>query len=561
MKIAASVIFFVICAIFYIDASPNKRISDLFELSVVHFNDFHARFDPINLGGNTCKTGEECIGGFSRLYKEIMNLLNEKPKALLLNGGDNFQGTLWYTIGKWNVTQEFINKLPIEAEVLGNHEFDDGIDGIVPYIKALKHPIIVSNIDDSLEPSIQGTYKKSVVIERNGKKIGIVGVLTADCANLSSTGKLVFHDESASVNAEAERLVKEENVYTVIVLSHSGYDVDKKIAQNASEKISLIVGAHSHSFLWTGDNPPGPDTVQGPYPTIIESKNGHNVLVTQASCYTKFVGNITVYLDETGEAVDWSGAPIYLDSSSPQDEEINEQMKPWKDKVDGEGNRVIGSSLVTLSKKHCYVRECALGNFVTDAMVYEYTKSVPEGSWTNVALAITNAGSLRADISAGNITFSDLMTAQPFGNTIDYGSIQGKYLKEMFEHGANAVSYTGSTTASLNLLQHSGFIVEIDTGKPAGQRVVSLKVRCQNCTVPVYNDIEMERYYKLSVNSFLASGGDGYSMIAENMINKHVGRHDFDIMMEYLDHRSPVFQEEGKRSTVFNETTLFQISR
>lgn len=69
---------------------------------------------------------------------------------------------------------------------------------------------------------------------------------------IANTGKLSFFQESVSVNAEAERLVREEGVYTIIVLSHSGYDVDKIIAQNASERISLIVGGHSHTFLYTG---------------------------------------------------------------------------------------------------------------------------------------------------------------------------------------------------------------------------------------------------------------------------------------------------------------------
>lgn len=69
---------------------------------------------------------------------------------------------------------------------------------------------------------------------------------------ISSTGKLVFAKESPSVNDEADRLVREEGVFTNIVLSHSGYDVDKVIAANASEKISLVVGAHSHTFLYTG---------------------------------------------------------------------------------------------------------------------------------------------------------------------------------------------------------------------------------------------------------------------------------------------------------------------
>jgi 5'-nucleotidase len=76
-------------------------------------------------------------------------------------------------------------KLTKFEKVLGNHEFDDGIKGVVPFIKNLKAPVIVSNIDDSLEPDIQNTYQKSVVVERNGKKIGIIGVIIKT-ANVST---------------------------------------------------------------------------------------------------------------------------------------------------------------------------------------------------------------------------------------------------------------------------------------------------------------------------------------------------------------------------------------
>lgn len=81
------------------------------------FDLFYARFEETNNAGGSCKTSTECIGGFSRLYHEIMRLKTAKPDSIILNGGDSFQGTIWYSVGKWNVTQEFMNTLPIDAEV------------------------------------------------------------------------------------------------------------------------------------------------------------------------------------------------------------------------------------------------------------------------------------------------------------------------------------------------------------------------------------------------------------------------------------------------------------
>nr|XP_023023869.1 apyrase [Leptinotarsa decemlineata] len=545
-----SAVLFVSIVLFVINASPvYENRNKPFQLSVVHFNDFHARFEQTSSDGGSCSNMDKCIGGFSRLYKQIMTMLEDNPNYLLLNAGDNFQGTLWYNVGKWNVTQEFMNKLPIDAEVLGNHEFDDGIKGIVPYIKALKHPIVVSNIDDSLEPDIQGIYTKSTIIERGGKKIGIIGVITSTCDEISDTGKLKFFPESASVNAEAERLVREEQVFTIIVLSHSGYDVEQQIAANATEKISLVVGGHSHTFLYTGDKSPGPDIVQGPYPTIVKSKHGHNVLVTQASAYCKYLGNITVFLDESGEVVDYSGSPIFLDTYFEQDEQINQDLAPWKAVVDAQGDVVIGSSLVSLSVEGCYYKECSLGNFVTDAMVFAYSQSAPKGYWTEAAVGFINAGGLRSNIHPGEITYNDLVTAQPFGNTIDIGELEGKHLKELLELTTAGYSY-GRVFSSLNLLQLSGLQVVYNLTRSLNDRVVSIKVRCNNCTVPVYEDLDMDKFYKIVIPSFLTGGGDGFKVLTDNLKNKRVGSVDLEVFMDYLRHRNPVFQEISGRIVI-----------
>lgn len=86
----------------------------------------------------------------------------------------------------------------------------------------------------------------------------------------------------------------------------------------AASKISLIVGGHSHTFLYTGSPSPGPEKPQGPYPTIVKRVDGKPVLVVQASSYNRYIGNITAFLDREGNCVNWSGAPIFLDTESSQ---------------------------------------------------------------------------------------------------------------------------------------------------------------------------------------------------------------------------------------------------
>jgi 2',3'-cyclic-nucleotide 2'-phosphodiesterase (5'-nucleotidase family) len=90
---------------------------ELFPLSIIHLNDIHARFDETNIYSNTCKKGDVCIGGYARVVTKVKELLERRPNPIYLNAGDNFQGTLWYNIHRWNVTSEMLNLLPADAMV------------------------------------------------------------------------------------------------------------------------------------------------------------------------------------------------------------------------------------------------------------------------------------------------------------------------------------------------------------------------------------------------------------------------------------------------------------
>lgn len=131
---------------------------------------------------------------------------------------------------------------------------------------------------------------------------------------IASTGKLHFYDEAATVWAEADNL-KAQGVDIIIVLSHSGMDVDLKIAELCGPNVDVIVGGHTHTFLYTGNDSPGPDKARGDYPSIVTQSNGHKVYVVQASAYTKYLGDITFYFDDAGEILSYEGAPHYLDES------------------------------------------------------------------------------------------------------------------------------------------------------------------------------------------------------------------------------------------------------
>ncbi|XP_017770763.1 PREDICTED: apyrase-like [Nicrophorus vespilloides] len=473
------------------------------------------------------------------MYTKITELLETRRNPLLLNCGDNFQGTLWYNMFKWRTVQKFMNLLPFTAYTLGNHEFDDGIAGVVPFIKTMKAPLVVSNLDDSQVPELQNLYNKSIVVEVEGKRIGIVGVILSTTNQISNTENLKFLDEVESVNNEALRLLHEEQVFTVIVISHCGYDKEMEIAKKAVKGIGLIVGAHSHTLLYTGTPPDGSKAL-GPYPTVIKREiDDGNVLVVQASSYTKYLGDLVVKYDDLGEVESFEGNPIYLDHTIPEDETVNKKMQPYKDAVVAKGNQVLGETKVFLDQSDCRYSECNIGNFITDAMVYYY-KDKSETGGSSSKLAIFNVGGIRTSIPIGNITYNDMANCQPFENTIDVSVISGHFIKAFFEQTAIPY-YFKESSRNVNLLQNSGFKIVYNLNNPIGSRVKSIKVLCNDCPEPEYHDLDPSKDYKLITASFITKGGDGFKVISENLRNVQVGPVDMDVYTHYLKNESNPF--------------------
>ncbi|XP_055627312.1 apyrase-like [Toxorhynchites rutilus septentrionalis] len=514
---------------------------ELFPLSIIHINDFHARFEETNYGGSSCfpEAGDICIGGYARTVTAVKELLKTRVNPIFLNAGDNFQGTLWYNLYRWSLTATFLNMLPAEAMTIGNHEFDNGIPGVVPFLDAIVSPILLCNVDNNEEPSFH-QYNNSMVIERAGRKIGIIGVILRSTSSISNSGRLRFLDEPSSVKEEAQKL-KDAGVNIIIVLSHCGVDVDKKIAANGGENIDIIVGGHSHSFLYSGNNSGIPGTVHGAYPIIVNQTGGHRVLIVQASAYTKLVGDIVVYIDDQGIIQRWEGNPYYLGPEVEKDKEVDDALAPWKTAVDELGNRVIGITLTDLPHTGCNYRECALGNMIADSYVDSCTYFAEPGHWTYAAIGLTNTGGIRMSLFKGGLSYKTLIEVIPFENTINVVELRGSHLLLILEHGA----------ANSNI-QISGLRVMYNMTQPRGMRVQSLDVLCYDCSVPRYEPLDPFKIYRVAAISHMTNGGGGLTMFAEYGQLKLIGEVDINALERYVRKRSPLMYGLEGRVTVVN---------
>lgn len=503
----------------------------LYRLDIVHYNDFHARFQETSVQTATCTTNDNlCLGGFPRLYYEINKLLKEKPDAVLLNAGDSFQGTYWYTLLKWNITQKFMNMLPHDAHAIGNHEFDDGPEGLAPYLRALTAPVLAANMDTSNEPMMEGLYKPSIVIKRKGRRIGIIGLITTETEKLSSPGGVVFTDPYEATRKEANRLT-EDGVDIIILLSHCGLDVDKILARDYGENIDIIVGGHTHSLLWNGVSPTG-ETVAGPYPVIIQptANKGHKVLIVQASSFTKFMGDLSVYFDFRGDYVKWEGGPIFLNRTIPEDKEIKLKLEPYAKLVQEAENVPIGYSDVTLNYEDCVFGECALGNVLVDSM-NEYAKELKKSPLDHISFM--QRGNIKSSIPSGVIRQGTIFDLLPYNDRVETFELQGIYVLEALERSVidawDIIPFKGPW-----VLQVSGLQVTYNISKPEGERIVSATVGDDE------RKIDPEQTYQLTLPTYLADGGDGFKMFPEGKKNVQMIGRDEALVIEYIKKHNPL---------------------
>jgi len=503
-----------------------------YNLHLLHVNDIHARFEQTDKRSGRCSQEDlekqDCFGGVARLKKKVDDLKEEHENVIFVNAGDFYQGTIWYTKFKWEVVAKFANMLNFTAMSPGNHEFDDKVDGFLPFLREVRFPMVSCNIDDSALPEnerISDHIQKSVMIELNGRKIGIIGYVTPETTALSQPGKVKFLDEIESINEEANNL-KKQGVKIIIAVGHSGFRKDKEIAKNCPD-VDVVVGGHSNTFLYTGDKPSS-EKIIGPYPTEIKQTSGKIVPVVQAYAYTKYLGHLVLTFDDDGNLDTFNGNPILLTQDLPQDENVLDELKPWKEQIKEYSQSVIG--IIDESLNASRIQESSIGNFVADSMVYYY-----ETKYNIMNIAMINSGAIRTNTLGGNITTADLLEVFPFENSIDIVELRGSTIRQILKRSAGLLPKTEEDDPHGGFIQVSGIQMTIDLCKNE-ESITKLQVKND---FGEYEDLNDTRIYNVTMPTYLANGGDGYKIIKADRIKYTTGDLDTDVLKEYIDHKYP----------------------
>ncbi|TPM97837.1 bifunctional metallophosphatase/5'-nucleotidase [Mesorhizobium sp. B2-1-3A] len=479
-----------------------------YTLNILHFNDWHSRIEGNNKYESTCSADEEtkgeCIGGAGRLITAIAQERKklEGQNVLLLNAGDSFQGSLFYTTYKGAVEEEFLNQLKPDAVTLGNHEFDDGESALVPYLDKAKFPIVSANVVPNDKSGAAGKIKPSIVVEVGGQKIGIVGAVTNDTPELASPGpNIAIADDVKSITAEVEKL-KAQGVNKIIAVTHIGYNRERDVIAKIPG-IDVVVGGHSHTLLSNTD-----PKALGPYPTMVDNPDGYKVPVVQAASYSKYLGEFKVVFDDNGVVKSASGDPIYLDKSITPDPAVLARIKELGAPIEALKNKEVAETtdVIDGSRENCRAKECAMGNLVSDAILDRVKGQ-------GVEIVISNGGGLRASIDKGTVTMGEVLTVLPFQNTLATFQISGKDLVAGLEGGLSQIEDGAGRFPQVAGLKYS-FDKSV---APNAGRVKSVEVMENGAWAPINPDKD----YLVATNNYVRQGGDGYKVFADKAKNAY----------------------------------------
>lgn len=262
------------------------------KITILHTNDVHSHIDPFGPedGRNANK------GGIARRATLIESIRKENPNTLLLDAGDIFQGTPYFNYYGGELEFKLMSKLKYDVATIGNHDFDNGIDGLYAQLPHANFKFVSANYN--FKNTIMDTHVEPYqIILKDGIKIGIFG-LGIELKGLvdQKLYKETEYLDPIEIAQETTKFLKvDEQCDLVICLSHLGYNYsnnpskisDLKLAA-ATKHIDLIIGGHTHTFL--------------PKPTVVKNIEGKNMLVNQVGCFGLYLGRIDFYFDETGNA-------------------------------------------------------------------------------------------------------------------------------------------------------------------------------------------------------------------------------------------------------------------
>lgn len=538
-------------------------------LRLIHFNDPHGRWDAESTSFTTCKSLDTCFGGFPKLTSAAAAYKASAPgDALILHAGDQFVGTLYdayYTEKGDVVVHKFLNLMGINFFAPGNHDYDYGPAIFSSFATKLNASVVACNtrVNATALPELAAKMQPfAVTTLPSGLKVGVVGFTTPDTAFTDNPGPDITFLPTEATAKQCAAQARAAGAQIVIALSHLGYSVDLSFAANFSE-YDVIVGAHSHSFLYDSGDPlilNSPATnetapVAGAYPTLVTSAGGKQIPIVQAYWGSRYLGVLDLDVNLSGPTASVTVAttgppePILLGGANstnpiPDDPAAAALLDILSGPVKAQENAVVGVSSVFLNGSYPAIRivETNLGDIINDSCAWfiENTTSLFTDIFPGVPYAaVYAAGSLRSSIDAGNITLGEITAAMPYGNTLLVKQMNASGLLADLNAAMSVWNPAGAGAGAFPQIGHMAFSFSPST-RPNNSRIVramvyDLKGKGYDLTQvpPDFNVLAL-------INNYQAAGGDGYNNMATSPVVFDTSTQFTEILADYISAFTPV---------------------
>ncbi len=499
---------------------PEDRVADVQLLGV---NDFHGNLEPPRLVNGRSVGGAAYLDAYLDRYEA-----NNPDRTIRVHAGDMVGGSPLISSYFHDEPSVYaMNEMEFDVGTLGNHEFDEGGEEMLrlinggqrsdgaqfkdgpdgqpvntsdPGFPGADFPYVAANTTyRSTGETVLPPYK---ILKRDGVEVGFVGVTTLETPNVvvpDAVAPFRYADISETVNEQAAAL-KARGVETIVVLAHAGGNqsgpaeaTGEIISETAqmSDEVDVVVAGHSHNQL--------------------NIRVGNKLVVEAFALGTAFDA-VNMRVDRKTKDVVSSSAQIvttYNDAVTP-DAETSALVAEYKGKITPISERIVGTAAENVTRTSTPSGESALGDLIADA----------QRGFAGADFAFMNPGGIRADVAAGEVTYSELFSVQPFDNQVVRMSLTGDRIYRLLEQQFGADGRT-------RILQVSGLRFSYNSQNPAGARITSV-------TLPDGTPIDRAATYTVAANSFIATGGDGFTVFKEGTNPETVGG-DLDALEAHID--------------------------
>ncbi|MDF4628187.1 bifunctional UDP-sugar hydrolase/5'-nucleotidase UshA [Vibrio parahaemolyticus] len=504
-----------------------------YKLTVLHTNDHHGRFWQN-------KHGEYGMAARKTLIDDLRDEIQaEGGSVLLLSGGDINTGVPESDLQDAEPDFKGMSKIGYDAMALGNHEFDNPLDVLFKQQDWANFPMLSANIYD--KKTGKRLFQPYAMFNKQGIKIAVIGLTTEDTAKLGNPefiGQVDFRDPKAEAKELIAELKKTENPDLIFAVTHMGHYENGNRGINAPGDVALarylnegdldmIVGGHSQEPVCME----GPNVIKKNFKPGDECQpdQQNGTYIVQAHEWGKYVGRAD-YEFRNGELsmvsydlipvnlkkkinVDGQSQRVFVQDEITQDKAMLDFLRPFQEKGQSQLNVKIAESNGKLEGDRDVVRfqQTNLGRLIATAHM-ERAKA---------DFAVMNSGGVRDSIEAGDITYKDVLTVQPFGNMVSYVDMSGQEVLDYLNIVATKPVDSGAYA------QFAGISMRIENDKVTNVFIGNKQLR-------------LDGRYRFTVPSYNASGGDGYPKIDTHPGYVNTGFTDAEVLKDYLESHSPI---------------------